>query len=43
MGASTSVKSLYRYRAIKDTTARYMVSMGGVGVLVDVRGNDRPG
>ena len=36
MGTSTSSQSLYRYRAIKDATARYMVSMGGVGVLVAI-------
>jgi len=36
MSKSTSVQSLYRYRAIKDITARYMVSLGGIGVLAAI-------
>ena len=36
MSKSTSVQSLYRYRAIKDMTARYMVSLGGIGVLAAI-------
>lgn len=36
MNKSTSAQSLYRYRAIKDLTARYMVSLGGIGVLMAI-------
>ena len=36
MGKSTSAQSLYRYRAFKDMTARYMVSLGGIGVLAAI-------
>ncbi len=33
---SSAAQSRYRYRAVKDTAARYMVSLGGVSVLIAI-------